>query len=197
MSKWFPKLYDTLMNPLEERAFRAIRKNLIEKARGHVLEIGSGTGFNFPFYQQAEQVVAIEPEPLMRQQSIQRAAEAHVPIEVLAAGAEKLPFRDDSFDTVVGTLVLCTIPDPLLTLKEIRRVCKPQGQVLFFEHVRLDHAVLGRLQDWLTPVWKRLCDNCHLNRQTLELIRQSGLKVVSVEKHLKDIFLVIEAVNSK
>lgn len=195
MSKWFPGFYDRLMMPLEKRGFRDIRKDLISKAKGKVLEIGSGTGLNFPYYVEVEEVTAIEPEPLMREKSLVRASKGKVPIEVILAGAEKLPFRENAFDTVVGTLVLCTIPNPDQALKEIRRVCKPGGQVLFFEHVRLNHSLFGRLQDWLTPVWKNLCDGCHLNRNTLELIKQSGLKVMHVKSYYKDIFLVIESLN--
>ncbi|MFC4765998.1 class I SAM-dependent methyltransferase [Effusibacillus consociatus] len=197
MCKWFTRLYDTLMEPLERRGFREIRKNLVRKAEGKVLEIGSGTGLNFPFYEKAEQVIAIEPEPLMREKSIPRVTAARVRIEVISAGAEDLPFPDNSFDTVVGTLVLCTIPDSYKAMEEIRRVCKPDGKVLFFEHVRLNHPVLCRLQDWLTPVWKRLCDGCHLNRNTLELIGQIGFEVIRVEGYARDLFLVIEATNKK
>jgi ubiquinone/menaquinone biosynthesis C-methylase UbiE len=195
MGKWFSRLYDPLMEPLERRGFGDIRKKLIGKAKGEVLEIGSGTGFNFPYYKQAEQVIAIEPEPLMIKKSLPRAKSALVPIDVISADAEKLPFPDDTFDTVVGTLVLCTIPDVQKALNEIRRVCKPDGQVLFFEHVRLDHPFLGRLQDWLTPAWKHLCEGCHLNRNTLAMIKDAGFKIIRVERHFKDIFLVIETVN--
>lgn len=169
----------------------------MEKANGKVLEIGSGTGLNFPYYQHAEKVVAIEPEPLMRNKSFHRAKEAVVPIEVIAADAEKLPFPDNTFDTVIGTLVLCTIPDPKRALEEVQRVCKPDGQILFFEHVRLQHPVWGSIQDWLTPLWKHLCDGCHLNRNSLELIKLVGFKVTRIDRLCKNIFLVIEAVNRK
>lgn len=161
------------------------------------MEIGSGTGLNFPFYDQAQKVIAVEPDALMREQSLPRASRGRVPIEVISAGAENLPFPDNSFDTVVGTLVLCTIPDPFIALQEIRRVCKPDGKVLFFEHVRMNRPVLGRLQDWLTPVWKRLCDGCHLNRNTLELIGRTGFQAVRVEGYANGLFLAIEAENKK
>nr|WP_027415146.1 class I SAM-dependent methyltransferase [Aneurinibacillus terranovensis] len=197
MGKWFPRLYDTLMEPLERRGLRDIRKNLIRKASGKVLEIGSGTGFNFPYYEQAEKVVAIEPEPLMREQSLEKAKTVRIPIEVILAGAEALPFPDNTFDTVVGTLVLCTIPNPSKALAEIRRVCKSDGTVLFFEHVRLSDPFLGRLQDWLTPIWKQLCDGCHLNRDSLEQVKRAGFKVIRIEQYFKNIFIVIEAANKK
>lgn len=197
MSTWFPKLYDRLMNPLERRGFYQIRKKLIDKAVGQVLEIGSGTGINFPFYEHQQKVIAIEPEPQMWQQSLPRSEHARVPIELVPTGAENLPFADNYFDSVVGTLVLCTIPDPTKALAEIRRVCKPDGIILFFEHVKLEHPVLGGLQDLLTPAWKRICDGCHLNRNTLTFIKDAGFKVTHVEGYVKELFITIEAVNDK
>lgn len=197
MGKWFPKVYDSLMGPLERRGFGQIRKKLMQKACGEVLEIGSGTGVNFPYYERAQKVTAIEPEPFMRELSLPRARNASVPIEVIPAKAEELPFPDDYFDTVVCTLVFCTIPYPKKALEEIRRVCKPEGQILLFEHVKIEQPLLGQLQEWLTPVWKRLCDGCHLNRNTLQLVKQAGFKVTALQRYYKDIFLVIEAINKK
>ena len=197
MSWWFPKLYDHLMEPLERSGLRRIRQQLLKEAQGKVLEIGSGTGANFPFYDpvRVQCVIAVEPAEQMRRRSLAKIEQAAVPVDVVAAGAENLPFPDAFFDTVVGTLVFCTIPDPEKALQEVRRVCKPGGKVLIFEHVRLESPFLARLQDLLTPVWKRLCDGCHLNRNTLQLVRRSGLQVKRVESFYRDLFLVIEAVN--
>ncbi|QZT35135.1 class I SAM-dependent methyltransferase [Caldalkalibacillus thermarum TA2.A1] len=197
MGKWFSKLYDPVMEPLERLKFRYIRETLIHKAKGNVLEIGSGTGLNFPYYTQAVKVTAIEPDPTMRKKSLKRAEHARVPIDVILADAQALPFPEHTFDTVVGTLVLCTIPNPEKALNEIRRVCKPGGHVLFFEHVRAEHSLLGRLQDWMTPVWKRVCNGCHLNRETLETVKKAGFTIVHVEKHNNGILLMIEALNEK
>lgn len=197
LSWWFPKLYDHLMEPLERSGLRRIRQQLLKEAQGKVLEIGSGTGANFPFYDpvRVQCVIAVEPAEQMRRRSLAKIEQAAVPVDVVAAGAENLPFPDAFFDTVVGTLVFCTIPDPEKALQEVRRVCKPGGKVLIFEHVRLESPFLARLQDLLTPVWKRLCDGCHLNRNTLQLVRRSGLQVKRVESFYRDLFLVIEAVN--
>lgn len=197
LSWWFPKLYDHLMEPLERSGLRRIRQQLLKGAQGKVLEIGSGTGANFPFYDpvRVQCVIAVEPAEQMRRRSLAKIEQAAVPVDVVAAGAENLPFPDAFFDTVVGTLVFCTIPDPEKALQEVRRVCKPGGKVLIFEHVRLESPFLARLQDLLTPVWKRLCDGCHLNRNTLQLVRRSGLQVKRVESFYRDLFLVIEAVN--
>lgn len=195
---WFPKWYDTLMGPLEKRGFQQIRKTLIGKAQGRVLEIGSGTGANFSYYDVlVEEVIALEPNSIMREKSMVRAGQATAPIEVISGDAENLPFMDNVFDTVIGTLVLCTIPDPAKALAEIRRVCKPEGNILFFEHVRIHDSILGSLQDWLTPLWKRVCDGCHLNRNSLDSIKLAGFKVVRLEKHYRKIFLVVEAINKK
>jgi ubiquinone/menaquinone biosynthesis C-methylase UbiE len=180
---------------LEQKGLARIRKRLILGAQGKVLEVGSGTGLNFPYYLHAAEVIAIEPDRLMRERSLQRSSRAQVPINVIDANAEELPFGDDSFDTVVGTLILCTIENPLKALQEIRRVCKPEGKLLLLEHVRLDRPILGRLQDLLTPVWKHLCDGCHLNRNTLELVTKSGFQDVRVRPHFNDIFLEIELLN--
>lgn len=197
MGKWFPKLYDTLMKPLEKGRFQAIRKLLIYKAQGRVLEIGSGTGLNFPYYVYADKVTAIEPNALMREQSLCRIKESRILIDVISADAEKLPFSDNTFDTVVGTLVFCTIPDPVKALDEIRRVCKPEGKLLLFEHVRINDPILGPLQDCLTPVWKLLCDGCHLNRNSLELVKRAGFRVNRIERYYNRIFFVVEAINRK
>ncbi len=196
LSWWFARLYDRLMEPLERSGLRSIRQRLLQEAHGKVLEIGSGTGANFLHYdpERVQCVIAVEPAEQMRRRSLAK-VEAVVPVEVVAAGAENLPFPDAFFDTVVGTLVFCTIPDPEKALQEVRRVCKPGGTVLIFEHVRLESPFLARLQDLLTPVWKRLCDGCHLNRNTLQLVRRSGLQVKRVESYYRDLFLVIVAVH--
>jgi ubiquinone/menaquinone biosynthesis C-methylase UbiE len=193
MGRWFAALYDTVMAPLEHGGFRDIRQQLLRQARGTVLEIGAGTGANFPYYTEAEHVIALDPEPAMVARSVPRAKHAAVPIEVIVASAEALPFPDHTFDTVVGTLVFCTIPDPRQALCELQRVSTPAGTALFFEHVRVHRPLAGRLQEWLTPLWKRLAGGCHLNRDTLALITQAGFDVTSIAPHYKELFLVITA----
>jgi ubiquinone/menaquinone biosynthesis C-methylase UbiE len=118
-------VYDLLMKPLEITRFSGIREKLISNAEGRVLEIGSGTGVNFPLYKYATQVDAIEPNSYMRNKSLERMKLTKIPIQTYLVKAESLPFPDSTFDTVVGTLVFCTIPDPLKALNEVRRVCKP------------------------------------------------------------------------
>ncbi|MCZ8524003.1 MULTISPECIES: class I SAM-dependent methyltransferase [Paenibacillus] len=193
MSTLFERHYDALMGWLEKRGFARIRAELLEEATGRVLEVGSGTGLNFPLYRNCDRVVALEPSEAMRRASLERARHAAVPIEPVTGDAQKLPFAAGSFDTVVGTLVLCTIGDPAQALAEMRRVCKPGGTLLLFEHVRLDHPVLGRLQDWLTPAWKRLCDGCRLNRDTVGTLQQAGFEMLHIERYYKGIFVTVVA----
>ena len=196
MGRWCAALYDTMMAPLERGGFQNIRKQLLRQARGKVLEIGAGTGINFPYYTEAEHVIAVDPDPFMVARSLPRATHAAVPIAVILARAEALPFPDHTFDTVVGTLVFCTIPDPRQALCELQRISTPAGKALFFEHVRVHRPLAGRLQKWLTPVWKRIAGGCHLNRDTLALITQAGFDVTCIEPHYKELFLVIEAKTS-
>ncbi|CAM3984137.1 methyltransferase domain-containing protein [Cohnella lubricantis] len=193
MGEWFARIYDSFMYPLERHRLRSIRQKLISGASGIVLEIGAGTGVNYPFYRNASQVIATEPQQSMLDQSRLRTQQSKVPIDVRLADAQALPFADHTFDTVVCTLALCTIPDPIQALREVRRVCKPDAKVLLLEHVRLDRPLLGRLQDVLTPVWKRLCDGCHLNRDPVKMLRAAGFEIVRCESCYKGLFLEIEA----
>lgn len=132
MSRLFAKWYDFFMNPLERKKFKGIRNELMKKAIGNVLELGAGTGINFPLYEYnvVEKVTAIEPSPYMNKRSAAKIQQAAVPIEIVQASAEELPFADNTFDTVVATLVFCTIPNPEKALLELKRVCKPDGRIL-------------------------------------------------------------------
>ncbi|PLR94474.1 class I SAM-dependent methyltransferase [Bacillus sp. T33-2] len=192
MGKLFPSIYDFAMKPLEGRKFNKIREELLGYARGRVLEIGSGTGINFPFYQGVEQVDAVEPNLSMIEKSKDRRKQASVPIHIHVRSAEKLNFDDQTFDTVVSTLVFCTIPDPVKALKEIKRVSKPQASILFFEHVKMEQPFLAKTQELLTPLWKKVCDGCHLNRNTLQTIKEAGFQVKTVKPYYKGLFLVVE-----
>ena len=196
MGTWFPKIYDAAMKPLEAHSFKEIRMDLVEKAEGRVLEIGSGTGINFPYYKNARQVDAIEPNPSMSRRADERLRSSRVPIQVHESSAESLPFADDTFDTVVATLVFCTIPEPMKALAEIRRVSKPGARLLFFEHVRMEPILLSKTQDLLNPLWEKICDGCQLNRDTLDMIKKSGIEVAKVESYYAKLFLYIEGINA-
>ena len=132
MSRLFANWYDFFMNPLEKKKFKRIRKELLSNASGNVLELGSGTGINFPYYEKVETVTAIEPSQHMIERSQAKRKQAVVPIEIVQASAEELPFAANTFDTVVATLVFCTIPNPEKAILEMKRVCKSGGKILLF-----------------------------------------------------------------
>lgn len=197
MSSTFAKWYDFFMSPLEQRKFKRIRSELLKGASGKVLEIGSGTGINFPLYYNVDTVTAIEPSLPMIERSFTKQKSAVVPIEIVNASAENLPFEDHTFDTVVATLVFCTIPNVEKAIHELKRVCKPDGKILLFEHVKMENTVLSKMQERLTPFWKRVCDGCCLNRETLKTFTNKGLEVETVEHFYKDLFIVAVLRNRK
>ena len=156
------------------------RRRLLAGARGAVLEIGGGTGANLANYRDVERVVVAEPDPFMRRRLEQKLADARVPVEVSVAGAEALPFPDGSFDTVVSTLVLCTVPDQEAALDEVRRVLRPGGKLLFIEHVRAVGS-RARWQDRIEPLWRRLLGGCHPNRDTVAAIEEAWFEIDTIE----------------
>lgn len=192
MGKFFPSFYDLVMKPLEMLRFKKVRSELVRSAEGSVLEIGSGTGANFPHYSAATDVTAIEPSAKMSERAKPKIEKAHVPIKIYEATAEELPFEDDTFDTVVATLVFCTIPNPQAALQEIQRVCKQGARLLFFEHVRFEQPLLAKGQDLMNPLWNTFSGGCQLNRDTLAEIKKSGIEVTKVEPLYNKLLLSIE-----
>jgi ubiquinone/menaquinone biosynthesis C-methylase UbiE len=147
-----------------------------------VLEIGVGTGLSLPHYPPVDELVAADPSEPMLRRAKRRAAEAGRDVTFVEAPAEQLPFEDDSFDTVVSMVVLCTVEDQQRALQEIRRVLRPNGQFLFSEHVRSDDPKRARWQDRLEPIWGAVANGCHPNRRTLDAIREAGFDVSGVEQ---------------
>lgn len=194
MGNLFPYVYDFGMKPLEKGRFYTIRKELLSKVKGRVLEIGSGSGINFSFYRDVERVDAIEPNPSMIKKSKKQLEKASVPIFCHEQKAEQLLFPNQTFDYVISTLVFCTIPNPEAALKEMIRVSKPNATFYFFEHVKMENAVLAKTQDLLTPLWKKICDGCHLNRNTVEIIKNAGLQIKEIKYYYKGLFIVVECI---
>ena len=161
---------------LGERAgMGARRSRLLQRAHGRTVEIGSGTGLNLRHYPVAvSELILTEPDPSMRERLEQRAQRDRPGVEILADDAGTLTLADDSADTIVSTLVLCTVDDPALVLREIARVLRPGGDLLFIEHVRSDSPRLARWQDRLEQPWGRFASGCRCNRDTLALIRAAG-----------------------
>lgn len=167
----FAAIYDPVTKPAERTLLREHREYLTEDLHGVVLDIGAGTGAMFPYFERAQTrdsglaVHAVEPDPHMRRRAVQKAKDVGLNVEIRSDGAQSLPYDDDSFDVVVGSLVFCTIPDVDAALGEIARVLKPGGELRFLEHVHADGWV-GSVQDAVNPVWRRGAAGCHLNRDT-------------------------------
>ena len=172
------RVYDPVLWLGERRGLRARRRELLAGARGLTLEIGGGTGLNLPLYPHGlERLVLAEPDAAMRARLSRRAASAGQPASVIDAGAEALPFESGSVDTVVSTLVLCTVGSPEAALREIARVLAPGGQLLFLEHVRAGSPRLSRRQDRLARPWRAFAAGCNCNRPTPELMTAAGFEL--------------------
>lgn len=178
----YARLYDFYMLPQELWGVRARRRCVVGDALGTVLELGAGTGLNFPIYRKAQVVVGVEPDPHMIRRARRRADQAHVRVRLIRARGETLPFPDNSFDTVIATLVFATIPDPPLAARELCRVLRPEGTFCFFEHFRSEDAHLASLQDAVTPVWRRLLGGCEPNRDTLRIFAEAGFQVLETTR---------------
>ena len=172
-SRFTAAIYDPFLWIGERRGMRRRRRRLLEGARGRVLEIGAGTGLNVDHYpDDIETLVLAEPAQPMAARIDVTDREGDTPVSIVLARAEELPFADDSFDTVVSTMVLCTVEDPDRALAEIRRVLAPGGRLLFCEHVRSESARLARWQDRLVKPWAAFAEGCQCNRPTLETIEE-------------------------
>jgi ubiquinone/menaquinone biosynthesis C-methylase UbiE len=174
----FAAVYDPL-NAAAERGWMGRRRSeLLAGARGRVLEIGAGTGANLRHYPPTvDELVVVEPSKPMRARLAHHLASAPLAVRVSGASADDLPFPDDSFDTVVATLVLCTVPDVEATLAEVRRVLRPGGQLLFLEHGGDASGSRGRWQHRLDPVWSRVACGCHLTRDARRGLEAAGFVV--------------------
>jgi SAM-dependent methyltransferase len=171
-------LYNPVLWAGEVAGMSAHRRDLLTLARGRTLELGSGTGLNLPHYpHDVDELLLAEPAGPMRRRLEDTVRRSVTAATVLDAPAERLPVPDSSVDTVVSTLVLCTVDEPVVVLDEIRRVLRPDGQLLFLEHVRSDSARLARWQDRLETPWRRFAVGCRCNRATLAVIEAAGFSV--------------------
>ena len=174
-------LYDLMSRRAEKAGIGEKRRQLLAGLEGEVLEMGAGTGASLGHYERAARVVALEPDASMAKRLPAKAADAHVPVEVVSGSADAIPFPEETFDTVVSTFVLCSVADQGAVLAEARRVLRPGGKLVLLEHVRGEGRV-ARWQERLTPLHRRLFGNCHLNRDTLAAATAAGFDTAAVER---------------
>jgi SAM-dependent methyltransferase len=174
----FALLYDPFLWVGERAGLRPHRQELLGRAGGRTLEIGSGTGLNLTHYpDKLDELVLVEPDPAMRSRLEKRLSRSDRRARLVDAPAGRLPFSAGSFDTVVSTLVLCTIDAPDVALREIARVLRPDGQLLFLEHVRSESLRLARWQDRVAGLWRHVARGCRCNRATAELMLACGFEL--------------------
>ena len=192
-SSLFARLYDVVMVAADRVGLRRRRRALAAKAHGRVLEIGAGTGLEFPHYRADADVVAIEPDHAMIRRADRRRREAAAPITLVVADARALPFRDDTFDSAVVALAFCTIPEPERAAAEMRRVLRRSATAYMLEHVRARHEALAVVQERLTPLWSRIAGGCELARPTARTIASAGFDVEVTRADADGAFVELEA----
>lgn len=179
----FGKSFARVGPRMDARGAAEHRRRLVAAAHGAVVEIGAGYGASFAHYPPAvEGVLALEPDPVLRELARAAAARAPVPVTVEDGVAESLPAADASVDVVVSSLVLCSVADQSVALAEVVRVLRPGGLLLFYEHVRSAHRVLAAAEDLVTPLWSRVAGGCHPNRDTPAVVAAAGLTVQTLER---------------
>lgn len=180
----FARFYARLSPKMEAEGVADRREQLLAGLSGRVIEIGAGNGLNFTHYPaEVSHVLAVEPEPHLRDLATRQAEQASVPVEVVDGLADDLPAADASFDSAVASLVLCSVPDQRSALREARRVIKPGGRLRFFEHVQGDSASLRRIQRLLdATVWPFMGGGCHAGRDTLASIEAAGFEIERLER---------------
>lgn len=177
---WFSAVYERFAEWQDRRGLVDQRRRVGAAARGVVLDLGVGSGRNIPHYADVERVVGIDPDRALVRQALGRSAQHEVWAGFVEGSAERLPFAEGVFDTVVVTLALCTIPDPDAALAEVRRVLAPAGRLVFLEHERSPNRVVAVAQDAIEPLWRRVAGGCHPNRRTLETLASSGFDVTDL-----------------
>ena len=168
-----PWLYDLICALAERRGLGRWRRWLAQGARGTTLDLGCGTGRNLPLFPADARVIGLDPE----MDSLRRARRRAPGVPLVCGSAEALPFRSGAFDTVVSGLVLCSVPDPVRGLAEVRRVLRPDGTLRALEHVRSTRRWKARVQDWIQPAWTRFAGGCHPNRDTERTVEAAGFTI--------------------
>ena len=185
------RIYNPIVKPMDQFGLKHFREWATAHARGRVLEIGIGTALNASYYpREVESVFGFDPDGAMLDE-----IEVHPPhLSLTVARAEELPFPDEFFDSAVGTLVFCTVPDAAKGLREVKRVVKRGASLRLIEHVAAHNPILRGVQTALNPVYKPLAGGCNLNRDTLRRVQEAGWKVEVVKERIAGMVIAIEAV---
>jgi ubiquinone/menaquinone biosynthesis C-methylase UbiE len=187
-------LYDLMEAPMERMRFSTWRKRLQTGIKGErALEVGVGTGKNLAYYPDDVRITAIDLSPRMLARARRKVAKSNLCIDLQEMDVQHLDFADHSFDIVFATFVFCSVPDPVMGLRELRRVCKPKGRLLLLEHMRPGNAALGFLFDAFNPMVVRMM-GANINRRTIDNIRTAGWQLRKEEHLYSDIVRWIEAV---
>ncbi len=194
MGELLAAMYDPLIAPFDPMGVRKWREWTVRAARGRTLELGVGTGLNLPYYRTAKSLAAIDPDGASLRRAWSRRNGHGESITLYQARAEALPFADESFDAVVGTLTFCTIGEPARALAEARRVLRSGGAFRLVEHVRVENRWIAGAQDVATPLWKEIAGGCHLNRDTRAAVERAGFRVRAVHRCIGGLFIGIDAV---
>lgn len=175
-------VYDVYTRPMEAMGGREARRRLFSQAHGRVLELGIGTGASLDSYPPEVELTGIDISPRMLRRARQHFADRGRSVDLSVADIEHLPYADASFDTVTASCVFCSVADPVQGLREARRVTRPGGQVLLYEHVRPTNPLLGKVADLISP-WTRRAFGPELNRRTEDSAEQAGLALTDVQRH--------------
>ena len=181
---FFARMYLRMTSGRRDKGEDEYRRRLLAGLSGTVVEVGAGNGLNFPHYPETvERVLAVEPEPLLREAAIKSADDAPVPVEVVDGVSGTLPTADESFDAGVASLVLCSVPDQARALAEFRRVIRPGGELRFYEHVVAEPRIAAGLQRIADATfWPHVGGGCHLARDTATAIEQAGFTIERKER---------------
>lgn len=182
-------IYDAFMYPFEKIRLNAMRRKLLGHVKGRVLEIGTGTGVNINILPCESMTSYVGIDLTIKPQVLEKIKGRGCPFELVEGSAMDLPFEDNAFDTVIFTLVFCSVEEPLKGLAEVYRVLKPGGLLVFIEHVMPKEPFLQNIFKRLSPYWEKFADNCHLDRHTHLDIEKAGFKICRREYSFRQVFV--------
>ena len=167
---------------MRNRELGPYRRRVVSQAQGRVLEIGIGSGLNLPLYgPRVESILGLDPAPRLIDMAQEAANRSTIPVTLITGSAQAIPIDAGSIDTLVTTWTLCTVPDAMMALRDMRRVLTPNGQLLFVEHGSAPEANVCKWQNCLNPVWKKIAGGCHLNRPIRTLIEEAGFRMIRLD----------------